>query len=195
MANTKINIVIRKLNELELNQPNYDPHKILLHNMRVADSTHDLQLILIVSESWFNLNKGKTYYDHEMYFREHKMDTHLIANKKPIALKNTKLITPGTSITNPQNWMDYEVIFSCRPHPYAINEVLTHWPSLEANQHALKRAGALTMTPESDLDINNGPIVLPDASEIRKLSNVFLDDTSPMAALRSNKALLYFSRD
>ncbi|VBB18306.1 hypothetical protein YASMINEVIRUS_769 [Yasminevirus sp. GU-2018] len=168
-----------------------DPQRVVLNNLQIADSAHNLQLMICASMGWFQLYKGKTYYDLESYLRSHDMNTHLIAKRNPVIPDNCKLVVPGYSPTDPKSWMEYEVIFSCRPKPYATAEVLTHWPTLDTNREALKKAGGITGSSEQTEVLNVKPTVLSDGSVIKKLPDEFLKETSPLAKLQRNEAILH----
>ena len=108
--------------------------EIILHNLQVADKYHDLILMNSCMMAWLNHNKGSTYRDAKVMLRQNKCSTHLIAHlhydKKYSCLLNGESKTHGC-------------IFSCRPAPHALQEVLNHWTTYEDNLSALADTGIL----------------------------------------------------
>jgi hypothetical protein len=114
--------------------------QIAWHNLKVADTHHDLALFCGAARGWFKAHPEANYPDLEKALREQKLQAHLIAVKpKDESWKLVPLPTPEgkTARATPM----YECIYSCRPIEAAQKELLQHWPSYEANFTALSETG------------------------------------------------------
>lgn len=136
--------------------PTETKEDVCWHNLRIADDNHDLKLFIFAAMGWFKLHPTGSYQDLERELRTKSFQTHLIASHKRLA--NTKLYLPNLETKTEAK---YECIYSCRPSPYALRELLTHWPTHEENFVRLKEAGVI-VSDNSSTD---------SSSEIKKLSS------------------------
>lgn len=120
------------------------------HNMTVADKFHRVDLFSSAAYGWLRANStDKTFRDLELLLRERKLQTHLIAVKprSGFALR----WPPADSGGDGARKLATECMFSCRPPPHAMNEVLQYWPTYAANLAALATAGCATVADVADL--------------------------------------------
>lgn len=133
-----------------------DPTEVAFHNMKFADNILDLQIFIGGEMGWLDANPSKNFYDLEVELRKRNFNTHLIA-------KPPHIISPDSKLGFPKRNEDieyiYECITSCRPTKYALEEVLSAWPTYEDNLNALKSSANIiisqtTVLPKEDLKID-----------------------------------------
>jgi hypothetical protein len=163
---------------LKPKEENDNIEELVLHNMKITDEMLNLELFAGSALAWFAINKGKTYIDLELFLRKNNMNTHLYA--KPIKLeKGLTLYVPhgpkGTTLTmqGPKDNLIHECIYSCRPKPFALMEVLSVWSSYEENLNELSKAGSLIIASTHDCaSVKEGEIItLNDKSVFKALTN------------------------
>ena len=154
------------------------------HNMAVADKFHLVDLFSSAAYGWLRASsKDKTFRDLEVLLRERKLQTHLIAIKPRagFVLRWPPVDWDGKSGGDGVRKLASECLFSCRPSPHAMNEVLQHWPTYAANLAALETAGCATVGDLADL--KSGGVAAHPNTEI--LSPKRVDD---LDAVAHNKA-------
>ncbi|AYV75553.1 MAG: hypothetical protein Terrestrivirus2_61 [Terrestrivirus sp.] len=141
------------MNKIDLIDPdkNDTPQSIVWHNLRVCDEHHDLSHFIMAAQGWFNINKTSDFQDFEKALREKNLNTHLYA-KKPAITKGSSLRTPNNFNGEIDPKLVYECIYSCRPHEYALKELLGFWDTYEDNFNALKLAGQICVDDSQDKD-------------------------------------------
>jgi len=152
------------MQKLEFVDPleNESKFDITMHNLREADKHCELELFIVSSFAWFELNPKTDFSDFEKMLRENNFDAHLYAKN---VSNDVYLQYPNKlSLDNSRTPCKYECIYSCRPREYAIKEVLEHWNTLEENFAALKLAGARCIKSsnndltENDFTKRNDPV-------------------------------------
>ena len=129
--------------------------EICFHNLKKANEKFDLKFMIFASMAWLEINPNSNCQDLEKYFRNNKFNTHLIASRN----------YPKNSIIKLRNKdCEYEMILSCRPPKYAIEELLINWPSYENNFDALKSAGIINV----DIDSKNETDKMNEADHYKK---------------------------
>lgn len=116
--------------------------QICEHNIRFSDKNHNLKYFIISSMAWFKLNPDKSYQDFETYLRENKFQTYLIAKKHKKLPEGTMLKKINQIPETPEP--EFECIYSCRPAPHALNELLSISESYKVNFANLLKAGVLS---------------------------------------------------
>lgn len=121
--------------------PSHDesPEQINWYNLKEADTNLDLSFFISAATCWINLNPTKNYQDLEKELRNRNFNTYLYA-KTPKLTPDAKL---GLYRKNDTGEYKYECIFSCRPAKYALEEVLSVWPSYKDNFENLSVSGSL----------------------------------------------------
>ena len=140
--------------------PEETDEQICLHNFRVTDQYHHLQYFISTSQAWLKMNPTKNYQDLEKFLRQQDMNTHLYAKELP----KTPGIKLGLFKENDNTEYIYECVYSCRPKKYALEEVLSHWPTYDANFDQLKYAGVIMCEDTENIGLTN--IVKFDNDEI-----------------------------
>lgn len=123
--------------------PQESLHDILWSNLKIADSQLNLELFIMASQAWLKLNPTETYQKLEKELRERNLQTYICAgiNKAALGMKLTPI--------NKLNYTpEYEAIFSCRPPPYALQEVLQTSSTYEENFAKLAKAGVYVMSKD-----------------------------------------------
>jgi hypothetical protein len=115
---------------------------LVLNNLQIVDQLFHVELMAAAALAWFKCNRGKNYVNLERFLREHRLNTHLFANKTRMG-GDVVLHVPEQKEQRAD--LEYECWFSCRPRQVALEEVLKHWPSYESNLIALERAGSATL--------------------------------------------------
>jgi hypothetical protein len=111
---------------------------VFLSNLRIADQAHNLQLFIMTSQAYFTMSPDANFQNFESFLRENKFETHLIATV-PKLNKDFRVLKPGAT----REESKYECIYSCRPAPLALKELLTHWKTYEENFEALINSGSV----------------------------------------------------
>lgn len=118
---------------------NEDPKDISDHNLKLTDKLLNLQLVIYSGFGWLKSRDNSDFSHLEKFLRDNELQTHLIAidaQKK----YNFSLIHPDG-----QTPCKYECIFSCRPKPHAMEELLERSGSYEDNFKKLKETGSRTL--------------------------------------------------
>jgi hypothetical protein len=107
---------------------------IMWHNLKLADQTHNYNLVPSIALAWLSLNPEKNMQDFEVMLRENKFDTHLYTTpqRTPGDLKLRK---------NDTNAYQYECAFCCQKN--ALEEIIKIAGSYENNFELLKDAGMI----------------------------------------------------
>lgn len=138
--------------------------EIVWSNLKVCDAIQNPALFGFCASAWLRINPAKNYQDLERELRERTFDTHLIAvdNLNQFRLGSVEPHSPDlkdvkNAIYQNGKWVEveYSCIFSCRPVPFAMEELLTYWPSYDDNFARLPRAGHMfnKKIPNSDKTI------------------------------------------
>lgn len=151
---------------------NQTPAQIVWNNISEADKKFNLQYFIAASLSWFKLFPDKNYQDLELELRNRKLNTYLIANR--FNNKSYKLCKPDKTPA------EYLIIYSCRPPPYALEELLDYWPNYQDNFKNLINCGVMVATTESGLE----------NPAIKKINNPELEI---MNKITDNKILIKFN--
>lgn len=134
--------------KVDKTSPNYNEDELFWHNFKIADSEHALSLFISIALGWFQKHPERSYQDLEKLLREKDFDTYLIAIK-PNLFATGKLATLQEGDTyNPV----YECIYSCRPKPNALKELLTHSKTYEENFEKLAISGRVIVEEISKLE-------------------------------------------
>jgi len=129
--------------------------QICEHNLRQADIHYHLAHFIASSMAWFKLRPGATYQDLETYLRGGKFNTYLIARKYDVMPTGTKFVRPpGMRSDTP---VQFECIYSCRPAPHALNELIEVNETYEENFLKLGSAGMLGVDDLNGLNTNSIP--------------------------------------
>lgn len=130
------------------------PEQICWHNLVTADQKLNLQLFIAAALLWLKLNPASNFTDLELLLRKHNLNTHLIAVTPTQLSCGYKLASPNPSSTNENddNVYKYVCIYSCRPKEFALQELLTHWPTYDENLANLKFAGLIVLDRDRDND-------------------------------------------
>lgn len=121
---------------------------IIWNNLKIADETHNLKFFCLASMGWLILHQDKNYYDLENELRERNFATYLIA-KEFEEESDYCLGLPLFHSMREMNNFKYECLFSCRPPPYAMQELLEHSDSYEENLEKLKISGSIFSRKET----------------------------------------------
>jgi hypothetical protein len=120
--------------------------KKLFLEMKEADQKRSVACMAEASLKWFKFYPGQTFVDLEEWLRKNHFITYLFASK---------IRCGGTTLRRANGEQDptlkYAIWFSCRPAPYALQEVLQHWKTYEENLEALEYAG-MEFTLTDDLN-------------------------------------------
>jgi hypothetical protein len=96
--------------------------------------------------------KTNNFQELEKFLRDNNFDTYLFATKPTkyhvMYLKNE--LKNDLNALRPEV-PEYECIFSCRPKPYALEEVLMNWKSYEENFIALGTSGVASLQSDTNL--------------------------------------------
>ena len=134
------------MNKITLIDPLHKtPEEIVWHNLQQADSIHHLEYFIASVSSWMHLHPDQSYHDLERELRLREFDTYLYATKP----KHTFPFKLVPSQPEKKQELIYEGIYSCRPKPYALQEVLSFWPTYEDNLKALESAGQVSVIDET----------------------------------------------
>jgi hypothetical protein len=109
---------------------------ICMHNLREADKHHSYRVFAAAAKSWLSLHPDKNFQDMERMLRANKMDTHLIACRRP----EGPLVSYKLGPTDVKKRI-YECIFCCRPEKDALAELAEYWESYEENFGRLEYTG------------------------------------------------------
>jgi hypothetical protein len=151
------------MHRIEISVPARDlsPNKIALQNLRVADKIHHITLFCLAAEGWFSANPDKSYPELEHLLRSNSMNTYLIAVP----------FTPSEKFylrsVNTDNRAIYECVYSCRPHPYALEELLTYSKSYEDNFIKLSNTGSMVTKNPPEISIGTRSII--DLVQVNKI--------------------------
>ncbi len=115
------------------------PLEVAWANLTVADKELQLDVFASASMAWLAVNSTSTYQDLEAELRKRNFVTHLIA--VPNRFPAFPLRVPNKSNTQ----CVFECLTSCRPHPFAMKELLTHSTSYEENFAKLAVSGSVDM--------------------------------------------------
>jgi hypothetical protein len=127
------------------------PADVVWHNIKLADERYNLQLFLAAAGGWFHLYPEKGFQDLERELRQRNMKTHLFAAKPTLQAKY-KLMNPQKEF---DTGLEFECMYSCRPAPHALKEVLQHSSSYEENFEKLAKSGYITLSDEKAKDVSN----------------------------------------
>jgi hypothetical protein len=116
---------------------NETSQEIAWHNIQIADSIHHLVHFSQASMAWMLSHPDKNFQDFEKSLREAKLQTHLFCQKPPSGVSLDDLV----NVNQPDRECKWMVYFSCRPAPYALQEVLDTCSSYEENFERLRDAG------------------------------------------------------
>lgn len=116
-----------------------NPDSVILNNLKIADKMLNLQLFSTVAFGWLKTRPGSSFQDLEKFLRENKLNTFIIAAspQSRYSFKNAIKHPDGASECK------FEVVFSCRPPPFAFQELLEHSHTYEENFDKLKYAGSI----------------------------------------------------
>jgi len=126
--------------------PNISHEQIIWENFITADKNHKLDMICCLSTEWIKTHNDKNLQDLEREFRRKKMDTYIISENKGKERRDhceLSLFRENDNIT-----YEHEVVFSCRPPNYAMEELLQHWSSYDENFMALAQTGFIVVKDE-----------------------------------------------
>jgi hypothetical protein len=141
---------------------------ICVDNMKFADQHLILNLFAASAQAWLACNPTANLCDLEKFLRNNNMNSHLIAVPRPkydpfqLGLRNRG-----------DGAYEYRCLFSCRPPPEAMEELLTHSSSYEENFEKLKKTGMIHIESIDDMtfvDINQFSQL--DLKEYRMLSYI-----------------------
>lgn len=126
-------------------------HDICWHNLAIADKYHNLQLFIAAARAWCRLNPDKNYQDLEKVLRGRALNTYIIASQDKIPANADILFCNGS---NQQTPCQYHAVFSCRPNPHALQELLKHWNSYDENFDKLRNTGDICLKDRNTVDTN-----------------------------------------
>jgi len=111
---------------------------IAWHNIQTAAELYNVQFVSSACLGWLRANPAKRTVDLEKELRTHNVPVHLIATPhKPKEGLVLKPLFPD-SVTP-----TYELLYSCRPDKYAIEEIEGIWSNYDENVEHLPEAGVL----------------------------------------------------
>jgi hypothetical protein len=125
--------------------------EVTWHNMKMADVTHNVAIMAAAITCWQKANQDKTLVDLDDKFREHNMQTALIAihyNQEPQYKMHVErgIASPRMLGGEPT---DYVLWISCRPPPNAQLELLQFRKSVAENRELLPKAGVMTVNEDT----------------------------------------------
>ncbi len=112
----------------------------ILRRILQSDKNHDLVKFCMSTTDWFNEDETRSLQDLERLLRNQKCLTYIIAGKQPVS--------PGFTLMplgHMEKEIKYNLLYSCRPSPFAIRELHEHWETYDENFEALGETGALTL--------------------------------------------------
>lgn len=133
-----------------------DKLDIIWQNLLVSDRIHNLQLFSSAAFAWLlyycertetGYINAKNYQDLEKELRDKNMNTYLIANERELHDERQCFGLP--LIEGHTRNKKYECLFSCRPPPYAMRELLQYQKSYEENFEKLRDCGSIFVNEEN----------------------------------------------
>lgn len=166
------------MNRITFENPkdNETPSDIVWHNIRIADEQYNLQYFIAAARGWFHLYPQKGYQDLEKELRQKNMNTYLFAAKPGDLRIKHRLV----NLQEEEKGVEYECMYSCRPPPYALKEVLRHSKSYEENLEKLAKAGHIVVDEA-------GSSKMMGSEKVKILSD---DEKTEMQLLSENKKKL-----
>lgn len=140
--------------------------EICWRNLKEADDHLNLKIFCMAALGWLKSQNGeKTYQDLEKELRKRNFKTMIFASSKRIT--GLDLVLPFSKTKH--NSLEFEAMFSCRPPPFAMEEVLKHSSTYEENLEKLANAGSF-FSDGKNLDIYECPDFEKIDDEEQKLS-------------------------
>ena len=114
--------------------PMESKESIMWHNLKLADQTHNYNLVPSIAMAWLKLNPNNNLQDFEKVLRDNKLDTYLYAmpQKTPGRLKLRE---------NDMNMYLYECGFCCQKD--ALDEIIKIHGTYEKSFNLLKDVGVV----------------------------------------------------
>ncbi len=152
--------------------PSEDPKEdeslqdIALHNLKVSDEHFDLAKFSVSATAWMKCHSECGFPELESFLRENNFNTYVFGRKPPPPTTTEDLKNPN----HPDMQCDWMIYFSCRPPPYAKDEVLKECSSLEENRHRLATAGFATFSSDTKLPKSVKRFDTEEISDAEKIS-------------------------
>jgi hypothetical protein len=132
---------------MKLRSQEEDLKDIAIQNLKLADKLLNLQLVIYASFGWLKSHVDTNFSHLETFLRENKLQTYLIAVESQNNYDYNLIHPDGKTECK------YECIFSCRPPPYAMEELLETSGNYEDNFEKLKEAGSKTLISSSSEEL------------------------------------------
>jgi hypothetical protein len=158
-------------------QESENPMDVLQHNAREVDQLCDVAAMASIGNVWFKLNRGNNFRHLEEWFRSLNLNTHIFASRN--RLEGAILKIP---FSKTKKELRYEAWYSCRPPPFAKQEVHQHWLTMNGNLHALEWAGSHCFKEDERIEFDE--ILVPLNPHQMSLSQIISSNKFRISVLK-----------